>query len=238
MKIKDICSSERPRERLLARGANTLSDGELLAVLLRCGTGGKSAVDVAQSLLSSCSGNLGSLFALSPAQLCAMDGIGPGKASAILAAAELGRRFFASNALEARTPVTSASQAYSLVIPYLKGLDHEEFWVILLNRSNYCIGREKITHGSQGTTAIDIPRVVRRCMETGAAACIMVHNHPSGSPRPSAADIKQTASAKAALEACDLLLLDHIIIGEGSFYSFNDEKLYKDRARRGANLSE
>ncbi|MBO4263568.1 MAG: DNA repair protein RadC [Bacteroidales bacterium] len=224
MKIKDLCVSERPRERLLAHGAATLSNGELLAILIRDGMPGKNATDIAQMLLRAHDGNLAALFSLSGEKLQETPGIGPGKAACILAAFELGRRFVREYNGILRKPLVSARQIYELMLPQLKGLRHEECWAILLNGHNYVLSRERVGEGSRLATIIDEQRIIRLAIEKGASALALVHNHPDGNPNPSQADICSTRRLQAAVHACSLQLVDHVILCDDSFFSFEQDR--------------
>ena len=223
MKIREMCTSERPREKLLERGAQALSNSELLAVLLRTGRPGESALDLAGRLLSRAGGRLGGLFSLSADYLTSLPGVGPAGAASLLSAFELGRRFMQEQAPGAQ-PVRSPAQIHALLHPRLKGLDHEECWLVLLNRKSVISKVVRMTLGGSASTVIDISAVIRTAMENGASSLILVHNHPNGDPTPSRQDIKETESLVAACRACSLKLLDHIIISDHSYFSMCEEK--------------
>ena len=142
MKMKEICVSERPREKMLAKGAAALSEAELLAVLLRSGTRETGVLDLANSLLMLSGGSLVGLFSMKLDELRSISGIGPEKACSLMAAWELGRRFLEEGARMPKTPVTTARRVFELMIPLMKGMDHEEFWVLLLNKSNRLIRKQ------------------------------------------------------------------------------------------------
>ena len=226
MKLSEMCEKERPREKLLLKGSESLSDGELLAILLRSGNPGENVNDLAQRLLSSVGGQLRLLFTTSPEVLCRTRGIGPAKASGLLAAFELGKRFVREQCLQDRRPFVTARQVYDLMIPQLKGLDHEECWVLYLDASNCLVERRKMTVGGAQATVMDSGQIVRSAMERGARGIILVHNHPSGIPDPSSADIRQTELLHSALDACGLSLLDHVVVADYKFYSFADSRTY------------
>lgn len=225
MKMSEYRKEDRPREKLLEKGPRALGNGELLAILLRTGGGGDNVLELAQRLLSITGGNLVGLSALSPESLCLVRGIGPDKASTVLAAFELGRRWAAEQPDIAKLSVTSSSTAYAIMLPKLKALDHEELWMMLLNRSNYVLGLEMVTSGALTSTTVDIQRIVRRTMEKNATAVILFHNHPSDNPLPGKDDIKMTEMVRNALETFQKQLLDHIVIACGSYYSFAEEKI-------------
>ena len=226
MKIKDLCASERPREKMLSRGAESLGNGELLAVLIRSGDGADSALDLASKLLNSFDGKLTRLFNASPDTLCAQKGIGPGKACCIVAAAELGRRFLSEQAQDGITLI-SARMVYDLLIPRLKGLKHEECWVLLLDEGHRLIHKQMLSLGGSKSTVIDIRLLMALALEKKASGLLLAHNHPSGNPEPSTADVKQTEALHNAASACGIMLLDHVIICDNSFYSFADERKYR-----------
>lgn len=227
MKIFDLCASERPREKMLCHGASALGNSELLAILLRSGTPEESALDLANKLLSSVDGSLCDLFQMSAESIGSIKGIGPCKATSILAAFELGKRFLQEEASAIRKPVVASRSIYEVMIPFMKGLGHEECWAVFLNERNYITGKEKVNIGALESTVIDVRRIVRRALERNASGIIIVHNHPSGSPQPSTADIKVTEAMHNAADACSLSLVDHVIIANDSFFSFAEEKTYK-----------
>ncbi len=226
MRIKEISEAERPREKLLGRGVSSLSNGELLSVLLRTGTRGRNVVDMAQELLSLAGGNLSGLFSMDLRQICTVSGIKRDKAATLLAASELGRRFLAEGPSLEKTPVVSARMVYDEMLPRLKAVPHEETWAVLLNAAHYRLGRERIGVGGLDSTPIDVRSVVRLALDRKATALVLVHNHPGCNPRPSRHDIAMTERVKKALQAFDIELLDHVIVSDDCFYSFTDERTY------------
>ena len=225
MKMKELSLDERPREKMLEKGTDALSNAELLAILLRTGTGGMNVVETARELLAGCGNRINEVAGMSTERLCQMKGIGPGKAVSIAAAFELGRRCAAEAAREQHTSISSPKDAVRLLLPHLRDLDHEECWVLFLNRANYLINKERITVGSGDATLIDIRTIIRRAIEKKATGIILSHNHPSGNAMPGKADIEETARLKKALGTCDISLIDHIVIASKSYYSFSDEEL-------------
>ena len=225
MKIKDLFRDERPRERLLKNGAGSLSNVELLAILLRTGTRRMNAVELARHLLEDTEGKVGDIASMSIDRLLKLNGVGPAKAAALAASFELGRRCALENISTKRKSIASPATVYRLMIPHMKTLDHEECWVLYLNRSNHLIGKEMMSSGGLESTVMDCKSIVRRALEKKASGVILVHNHPSGSPLPGVADIKQTQSLKNALKTCDISLIDHVVIAESSYYSFADEEV-------------
>lgn len=227
MKIKDLFPDERPREKLRLKGARTLSNAELLAILLGSGTGGKNVMEVAHDLLNCADGRLTLLGTMPIEKLTQQKGVGEARAIGIAAAIELGRRSFAETSVVQKRSITSPESIYQLMIPDLKHLDHEECWVIYLNRKNYLLGREKISSGRLESTDIEPRRIVLHAIEKQCSNVILVHNHLSGDPSPSQNDIRQTSILQKALSSVQIDLLDHIIVAEDSFYSFCDERIGK-----------
>jgi len=226
MKMKDLCESERPREKMMMRGPQSLSDGELLAVLLRGGTRRESALELSQRLLNLADGRLGGLFNLSAEKLCSLPGIGLAKAASVLAAFELGKRFLSEASSVDKKPVLTARMVFDIMLPLLKGLRHEECWILLLNDSSYLTSKIKLTSGGGRSTVIDVRQVVRYALDRSASGIILVHNHPSGNPRPSNADVSHTGALRKAAETCGIDLLDHVVICDDCFFSFSEEKMY------------
>ena len=226
MKIKELCADERPREKMFSKGAGAMSNAELLAILIGSGTKNQNVLEVANRLLATVEGDLSRIAAMEPSEVMAMDGIGRVRYTSIAAALELGKRC----CLEARgiekVPVCSPRTAYRLMIPVMKGLKHEEFWLILLNRANYVLRKEMVSRGGISSTVVDSKLIVKRALDTHATGVILVHNHPSGNPRPGREDLVQTQDIKKALGTFDISLVDHIIVCDDSLFSFADEEVY------------
>ncbi len=225
MKIKELCYDERPREKMLAKGADALSNAELLAIMLRTGTGRMNVIDVARELLKSADGKLNGIASMPIERLCEIEGVGPTKAVTLAAVFELGRRCAGESIIDVRTAISSAKIVFRIMLPLLKGLDHEECWILYLNRANYLIAKEKVSSGGLDSTTLDSRTIARKAIEKKATGIIVVHNHPSGSSLPGQADIQATRQLEKALRTCEIALLDHVIIAENSFYSFSDEEL-------------
>jgi len=204
-----------------------LSNAELLAVILRSGTRESSAIDLAQTLFSSADGKLVSLSSFPLDRLMSFPGIKTSKAVSLLASFELGRRMMMEAEALDRTPLTGASGVFKYFRPKLKGLDHEECWIMFVNRSNFIIGSAKMSFGGDDSTTIDNRSILREALMRHASAMVLVHNHPSGNPLPGRADVEATESLKKAAEAMDILLLDHVIICDDCYYSFCDETMSK-----------
>ena len=227
MKIKEMCEEERPREKLIANGSGTMSNAELLAILLGSGTRNENVLEVANRLLSKTGGKLSGIAGMNAEEMKTLDGIGPNKYASIAAAFELGKRFCLEDPGVDKTSVTDATMIFKTMIPKLKGLEHEEFWIIFLNRANYIIHKEMLSRGGISSTVIDTRLVVKKALDRHASGIIMVHNHPSGNPRPGKSDIAQTELLKKAADTFDISLMDHIIICDDCFFSFADDKVTK-----------
>ncbi len=225
MKIKDWCSDERPREKMLERGAGALGNAELLAILLRTGMQGKNVLDVAQTLLSMADGSLTKASRMTVEEMCRIGGIGPSKAVGIVAALELGKRMCAEAPNVRQNIIRSSSDVYRELYSAMRGLEHEECWMFYLARNNRIITKERLSSGGQSETIVDIKTVVRRAIDTRACGVIIAHNHPSGDPHPGNADVTLTVGLRKALETFDIKLLDHVIVADGLYYSFCDEQV-------------
>lgn len=224
MIFKELSPEERPREKMKERGVGALSNAELLAVVLRSGTGGVSALELAQKLLSDAEGKLSALHGMSLERMCTHKGIGELKALSVVAALELGRRIGMEPTTPQNKPITKAEQAYRVMIPIMRNLDHEECWVLYLIRRNILSAKEMISSGDLESTIINDKFIIRKMIERKAESIILVHNHPSGDPTPSVADIHQTEKLRRSLSVVGFALLDHIIISPNRFFSFSEER--------------
>lgn len=227
MKIKDLCPDDTPREKMLRSGARTLSNAELLALLIGSGTSEKNATDVAREVLSASEGQLVLLSAMPIERLMLQKGIGKAKAITIAAALELGRRSFEEQARVSTRAITSPDLVYQVMLPIMRDLDHEECWLLFLNGKSRLIGKEMLTSGSLEKTVIDTQKILRRAIEKQSRHVIMVHNHPGGTPQPSQMDIRQTDILRHALAAVEMTLTDHVIISNGQYFSFAEEKYFR-----------
>ena len=216
--------ADRPREKLILKGAHQLSDAELIAILLGSGSSQESAVGLAQRILQSVDHNLQRLGKLSRTELEAFHGIGEAKAVSLLAAMELGRRR-QMTPLPDRPQLRSSQEAYQCLAPLLAELAHEECWMLCLNRANYLIQRVRISSGGRAGTVVDAKIVYKRALEESAAGIIAVHNHPSGQLKPSHDDKRLTRKLKDAGAILDVSFLDHLIVTDHGFYSFADENM-------------
>ena len=215
---------DKPREKLMAKGKDALSDAELIAILLGSGNREKSAVELAREILNTTQGNLNNLAHLSITDLMRFKGIGEAKAISIVAALELGRRRRASEVIKQKK-ISSSKDAFEFMQPVLDNKPFEEFWVILLSRSNKIISREMISTGSLTGSLADPRKIYKLALEKLAASLILAHNHPSGSLIPSQSDKAITSKLRDAGKLMDISVLDHIIIGDGEYFSFADEGL-------------
>lgn len=226
MKLKDLCVDERPREKMLSKGPGAMTNAELLAILIGSGTRKENVLEVANRLLARVDGKLSGIASMDPCEMTAMEGIGSVRYSSIAAALELGKRSCLEDPGIEKNPVCSPTMVFRMMLPVLKGLEYEEFWIILLNRANYVIHKEMVSRGGMTSTIMDTKLVVRKALDKRASGIIMVHNHPSGNPRPGKADITMTAAMKRAAATFDISLLDHIIVCDDSCFSFSDERVY------------
>lgn len=222
--IKDWSPADQPREKLRDHGARFLSNAELLAILIGSGTIDLSAVDLSKIILTSVQNNLNSLSKLSFHQLKKFKGIGEAKAIKIVSAMELGRRQQITE-LNKRYKITSSQSVFDLMSPKLGLLSHEEFWIIYLNNSNLVLAKSQISKGGITAAVVDIRLVLKNALELGAVGLILVHNHPSGTLKPSQSDFDITRKLQKAALTLDIKVLDHIILTEKSYFSFADEKM-------------
>lgn len=224
LSIKHWAEEDRPREKMLHHGKKQLSDAELLTILLGSGSKEASALMLAKKLLAAYNQDLNLLAKANIEELCRFKGIGPAKAVAISAALELSARRKLPD-LKSRPTITSSRDAYHLIATLLADLPHEEFWLLLLNRANRLIGRERVSIGGVAGTVVDAKLVFQKAIYQLASSIILVHNHPSGNLRPSQADIDLTKKLKSAGKVLDIEVLDHLIISEAGYTSLADEQL-------------
>jgi DNA repair protein RadC len=222
--IKHWALEDRPREKLLAKGITSLSNAELLAILIRSGGREESAVELARRILTGAGNNLRELGKLSVNDLVKHKGMGPAKAVAIIAALELGRRRGKTDSQD-KIRISGSQDVYTLFQPVLSDLVHEEFWILLLNRANRVIDNIRISQGGISGTVIDVRIILKHALDRLASAIILCHNHPSGNLKPSDADMKITSKIRDSCRTMDLQLLDHLIIADNSYFSFSDEGL-------------
>jgi DNA repair protein RadC len=224
LKITEWALEDRPREKLIQKGTASLSDAELLAILINSGTKDKSAVDLGRELLGIVNNNLNSLGKLSITDLKKVRGIGTARAVTIAASLELGRRRKYSE-VQYVPQIRSSKDVADIFQPLLSDLVHEEFWILFLNRSNKVINRMKLSQGGISGTVTDVRLVMKEAIECLASGIIVCHNHPSGNLNPSESDSKITQKIKEAGNMMDIQLLDHLIISDKDYYSFADNGL-------------
>jgi len=220
--IKNWAEDDRPREKLLLKGRQSLSDAELLAILIVSGTKDDSALDLAKKILQKADGNLPELSKLNVQELTKINGIGPTRAITILAALELGRRRNESEVL-AREKIKSSRDAFEIFKTTMADKPYEEFWILLLNRANKIIRKCPISEGGISGTVVDPKKIFKISLDHHASSIILGHNHPSGILTPSEADMRITKKLVDAGKLLEISVLDHLIIGDNGFYSFADE---------------
>jgi DNA repair protein RadC len=223
--IKNLAEDDKPREKLMLKGKAILSDAELIAILIGSGSRNESAVSLSKRILSSVNNNLNALGKLSLKQLMEFKGIGEAKAVSIAAALELGRRRRVEETVDLQK-ITSSKAVYEIMQPIIGELLHEEFWVLYLNNSNKVIYKSQLSKGGITGTVVDVRLIFKLALEHNATAIILSHNHPSGKLLASDADRDITKKLKFAGEQLDVKVLDHIIITENGYLSFQDEGIF------------
>ncbi len=224
LNIKSLAEDDRPREKLATLGRHSLSDAELIAIILGSGNTSETAVQLAQRMLSENSNSINQLAKLNLKELEKYKGVGPVKAINIAAAFELGRRRKDTDSTE-RTKITSSHIAYQILQKRLSDLPHEEFWVLHLNRANQVMKEEHLSKGGISGTVVDVRLICKSALENLASGVVIAHNHPSGQVLPSEQDKAITKKLKEALKIFEISLLDHLIIGDQKYCSFSDEGL-------------
>ena len=220
--IRNWAEDDRPREKLVLKGKNSLSDAELLAILLGSGSRKESAVDLARQVLKKAGDNLIGLARFNLSDLTAFNGIGQAKAITILAALELGKRRNEAEAV-AREKITCSRDAWEIFRSTMGDQPYEEFWIILLNKANKVTGKCCISEGGISGTVVDPKKIFKIALDQRASSILLGHNHPSGNIQPSEADQRITKKIRDAGNMLDIAVLDHIILGEDKYYSFADE---------------
>jgi DNA repair protein RadC len=220
--IREWAEGDRPREKLLLKGKNALSDAELLAILMGSGSKNESAVDLAKRILRESNDNLIELSKFGVNELTKFKGVGEAKAISVIAAMELGKRRRGAEALD-KKKITSSRDVFEYLIGIFGDSTYEAFYILLLNRANCVIKAVQISEGGFSGTVADPKKIFKIALEHNTSSIILCHNHPSGNIQPSDADIKLTHKLKAAGEMLDLPVIDHIILGDEKYYSFADE---------------
>ena len=226
--VKDWDEADKPREKLLTLGKKALTNAELIAILLRTGVKGSSVVEMAKEALASAGNRLTTLSRLEASQLTTINGMAKAKAATLMAALELGWRMQGEFSEDNILILNDSKALFNYMSPLVADIDHEEFWAIYLNNAKKVIGRQRIASGGQTSTAVDIRMVFRGALECKAVALMVVHNHPSGSLRPSPEDKHLTQQLSEAGNLLQIKLYEHLIIGlsptgQVSYYSFHDE---------------
>lgn len=222
LKIKEWAVEDRPREKMLSQGPRSLSDAELIAILIGSGNLDETAVELGRRILKSVNNNLNDLGRKGIDYLKTFNGIGEAKAVSIVAALELGKRRKDADVF-VKKKITSSKDAADYFMPLLGDLNHEEFWVLLLDRGNKIIDHFMISQGGISGTVIDVRIILKNALEKLAVSLILAHNHPSGTMEASDADLKITRKIKQGAELLDISVLDHIIIGQNRYLSLADE---------------
>ncbi len=220
--IRQWAEDDRPREKMMMKGRNALSDAELLAILIGSGTREDSALDVARRVLSSVNDNLAELARLGLADLVRHKGIGEARAITLMAALELGKRRGSSEVIE-REKITCSRDAFTVFNSIMGDQPYEEFWILILNKANRVIRKACISEGGISGTVVDPKKVFKMALDNHASSLILGHNHPSGNIQPSEADHKITRKIAEAGKMLDIGVLDHIILGNSNYFSFADE---------------
>lgn len=222
--IKQWSVEERPREKMAAQGNHALSNAELLAIILGSGTRRETAVELSRRVLAKFGGSLRAIGNASLPELMSIRGIGLASATRIQASITLGRRH-RSEEVGKRTKITSSSLAWEIAQPFFGGLEHEEFWIGLLNRANMVIKIAQISRGGISGTVVDSRMIYRLVLENKASGIILFHNHPSGNIQPSETDKRLTEKLCSIAKVMEVTVLDHIIVGEENYFSFADQGL-------------
>jgi DNA repair protein RadC len=222
--IKNWAEEDRPREKMLQKGSASLSDSELLAILLSSGNTEETAVDLARRILKDAGDNLSELSKHTIKSLSKYKGVGLAKAVTVMAALEFGKRRISSD-VSKKQQVTCSREVYDLISVHLLDKQYEHIWAIFLDRKNRVLHKELVSTGSITGTALDPNRLLRIALEVYATGIILCHNHPSGSLSPSKEDILMTQKIKETASLLNIHILDHLIVGENGYYSFADEKL-------------
>ncbi len=224
VRIADLAGDEKPREKALSQGIRALSDAELIAIIFGGGLPGVSVVDMARQILADNENRVDRLAAMSMNDMMGRyKGVGPAKAVSLAAAFELGRRTREQQAANRDPQIKSSTDVVELMAPKLEAIEWEEFWVLMLSRSNRVTYMRCISQGGTAATLVDVKLLVKRAIECLAEGIILVHNHPSGNTRPSGQDDALTRKIKDAAAFVDIKVLDHVIIARDRYYSYRDE---------------
>lgn len=222
-RICDMADADKPREKALANGLSSLTDVELLAIILGSGQRGKSVIQLSREILARCGDRLGPLSRMTVAELMRdVKGMGPAKAVSLFAAIELGARCRSDLARESLA-VTSSAAIYEHMRPRLERLHHEEFWVLMLNRANRVEWEWQLSQGGMASTVVDPKLLFKKVIDRQASGIVLVHNHPSGTLHPSGEDDRLTRRIMDGASLLDIRVLDHLIIGPSGYFSYHDD---------------
>ena len=224
MSLKSLAEDDRPREKFLLKGKAVLSDSELLAIILGSGNNEESAVELARRILASVGNSWQQLSILSVKELMKFKGIGEAKAIAVATALEIGRRK-SSQDVPDKISISGSEEAYKVFLPHLSDLRTEEFWAVYLNHKNQIVYKSQLSKGGITGTLVDVRVLFKMALEHFATSVIVAHNHPTGNLKPSDADLKITKNIQQAGDLLNIKLMDHLIVGENSFFSFKDQNL-------------
>lgn len=224
LNINQWAEEDRPREKMMQKGAEALTDAELLAILIGSGNTEESAVALMQRVLADCGNDLNQLGKWEVRDFARFKGLGPAKSISIMAALELGKRRKLREHRE-RTAIRSSKDIYELFHPLLCDLPYEEFWVLLLNQAMKVIDQVRISRGSIDQTTADVRIILREALLKRATQIALAHNHPSGNVLPSNEDKRLTQQVKQSAALMNIRLIDHLVVTDGDYYSFNDEGL-------------
>lgn len=222
LSITQWALEDRPREKMMEKGAAALSDAELLAILIGSGNTEESAVELMRRLLVTCDNNLNSLAKWEVCDYSRFKGMGPAKSITVMAALELGKRRKLQDIKE-RLRITCSKDIYEQFQPIMCDLELEEFWVLLLNQASKMIDKVRISTGGIDATYADVRSILREALLQRATQIVVVHNHPSGNKRPSQEDKNLTERIRKAADTMNIRLIDHVIVCEDGYYSFTDE---------------
>lgn len=220
--IKSWSDHDKPREKLMLKGKNALTDAELIAILIGSGSKNETALDLSKKILASVNNNLNELGKLSIDKLCKFKGIGEAKAISIMAALELARRRQTEKAAEI-VQIQSAKHIFDIMQPLIGDLEHEEFWVLYLNNNNKLLHKIQLSKGGLDATVVDFRMIFKAALEQNATAIVLVHNHPSGKLEPSKQDIELTQSIIVAGNQLKIPVHDHVIITQNDYFSFRNQ---------------
>lgn len=222
LNINQWAEEDRPREKMERLGPQSLSDAELLAILIGSGSLQEDAVSLMKRILKNCANNLNTLGKMGLRDLCQYNGIGPAKAITIMAACELGKRRQMESP-EKRPELSTATRIYNHMHPVMQDLDVEEFWILLMNQDHRLIKKMRIAHGGISEVSVDVRIIIREAVLCNATILAVCHNHPSGNLRPSPQDNQLTQSIRNACQVMRIHFMDHVIITDGHYYSYHEE---------------